>query len=88
MHKCRALQGSSNAAGGGTEGTAERKDAQERPLFVFDARLPWRAPFGRACARPNSLQANLSSLKNSPGANFHANPVRGEAQEGAEQKRQ
>ena len=27
----------------------------------------------------------FSSLKNSPGANFRANPVRGEAQGGAEQ---
>src|SRR5216684_4471071 len=35
MHECRALQGSSNAAGGGTEGTAERREAQERPLFAL-----------------------------------------------------
>src|SRR5216684_1199590 len=35
IHECRALQGSSNAAGDGTEGTAERRDAQERPLFAL-----------------------------------------------------
>ncbi|SRR5713226_8256598 len=29
-HECRALQGSSNAAGGGTPGAAERREAQER----------------------------------------------------------
>src|SRR5712692_1621794 len=48
MHECRSLSASCLPRHLHLPVRRGRMDAQERPLFAFDAHHPWRAPFGRA----------------------------------------